>query len=171
MSIARRSFLKSVTMSSLSAGLALASAHLMFGQGIKRDEIIPTRRFPRTDPDGNFPVPIEAQQDALFYFRPQTFTPYVGDFFQVPNSRGQLIAMKLLRVSEYKMAATTRLTTKKTRQPQAFVLTFAASEPLPPFTSIHKVSHPALGTFDVFLTGRVANDGTFLWEAVFNHLL
>lgn len=171
MSIARRSFLKSATMSTLSAGLALGSAHLMFGQGIKRDEILPIRRIARTDPDGNFPVPIEAQQDALFYFRPQTFTPYVGDIFQAPNSRGQMITMKLIRVSEYKMAATTRIATKKTRQPQAFSLTFTASEPLPPFTSIHKVSHPALGTFDLFLTSRVADDGTFLWEAVFNHML
>jgi hypothetical protein len=170
MSIARRSFLKSAIMSTLSAGFALGSAHLMFGQGIKRDEMPPIRRIVRTDPDGNFPVPIEAQLDALFYFRPQTFSPYIGDIFQIPNSRGGMIQLKLTGVSEYKMKGNTRIATKKTRQPEAFSLTFIATEPLPPFTSIHKMSHPALGGFDLFLTSHATDDGTFLYEAVFNHL-
>jgi hypothetical protein len=157
-------------MSALSAGFALGSAHLMFGQGARRDEGPPIRRIARTDPDGNFPVPIEAQMDALFYFRPQTFTPYVGDIFQIPNSRGQMIALKLTRVSEYKMKGVTRIATKKTRQPQAFSLTFIASEPLPPLTSVQKMSHPALGGFDLFLTSHMTDEGTFMYEAVFNHL-
>jgi len=176
MSIARRSFLKAATMTTLSAGFALGSAHLILGQQAKGRETQPTRPEParpvgRADAGGDFPIPMEAQQDALFYFRSTTFSPYVGDLFQVPNARGQMIILKLLRVSEYKMAATTRITTKKARQPQAFSLTFSASEPLPPFTSIHKMSHPALGTFDLFLTTRVADDGTLLCEAVFNHIL
>ena len=174
MSVTRRRFLRSATMSTVSAGLALSSANFLFGQQGQRGEAPPDRRVApvsQADTSGGFPIPFEAQQDALFYFRPQTFTPYVGDIFQAANSRGEMITMKLLRINEYKMAATTRISTKKTRQPQAFSLTFTASEPLPPFTSIHKVSHPALGTFDLFLTSRVADDGTFLWEAVFNHML
>jgi hypothetical protein len=172
MPIGRRNFLKSATMTTLSGGLALGCAELLFGQRIRDGEIQPRRPIPlrQVDTGDNFPIPFEAQLDALFYFRPSTFRPYVGDIFQAPNARGEMITMELLRVSEYKMAATTRISTKKTRQPQAFSLTFTASEPLPQFTSIHKVSHPALGTFDLFLTSRVSEDGTFLWEAVFNHL-
>ena len=170
MSLARRSFLKSATMSTLSAGLALGSASLFFGQARKGEG----RHSPQAgqlDPFGNFQIPIEAQQEASFYFGSGTFKPYVGDIFEAPNSRGEMITMKLIRVSDYKATATTRITTKRTRQPQGFSLIFTASEPLQPFTSIHKVSHPALGTFDLFLTSREAEDGSFLWEAVFNHML
>jgi hypothetical protein len=47
---------------------------------------------------------------------------------------------------------------------------FRASRPLPPFTSIHKISHPALGKFDLFLTPHPADDGGILYEAVFSHI-
>jgi hypothetical protein len=170
MSIARRSFLKSATMSTLSAGLALGSAHLIFSQA-RRGEGRQSTQAGQLDAFGNFRIPMQAQRDAIFYFGSGTFTPYVGDIFEAPNSRGETVPMKLMRVSDYKATATTRITTRKTRQPQGFSLTFTASEPLPPFTSIHKVSHPALGTFDLFLTSREADDGTFIWEAVFNHML
>lgn len=173
MSIARRSFLKSATMSTLSAGLALGSAHLIFGQkGIKGETRPDWQREPfgRRDPDGNFAVPLKAQNDAIFSFRSSTFSPYVGDIFQLPNARGEMIELTLTSVSEYKVAARTRITTKKARQPEAFSLTFSAAEPLPAFTSIQKVSHPALGEFDLFLTSHVTEDGTYRYEAVFNHI-
>jgi hypothetical protein len=47
---------------------------------------------------------------------------------------------------------------------------FKATSPLPEFTSIHKISHPALGQFDLFLTPRPQAGGTVYYEAVFNHL-
>ena len=176
MSIGRRSFLKSATMTSLSAGLALGSAYLVFGQDAKKGRTQPaqparpTKPVTEIDTGGGFPIPIEAQQEALFYFRPSTFTPYVGGFFQAPNARGEMITLKLIAVSEYKMQATTRLSTRKTRQTESFSLTFSSTERLPLFTSIHKVSHPALGEFDLFLTSSETVNGTFLSEAVFNHL-
>jgi hypothetical protein len=174
MPLPRRSFLKSVTISTLSAGLAFASAKLVFGQGLKDGETGPRIPFGRpvtqVDVGDYFPVPIEAQQDALFYFRPATFNPYVGDIFQVPNAVGQMITLTLTRVSEYKMKSATRIATKKTRQPQSFSLTFSAAEPLPPFTSIHRMSHPALGSFDLFLTSHEPESGAFVYVAVFNHL-
>ena len=168
MSIARRSFLKSVTMTTLSAGLALGTAQSIFGQRGRNEEI--RSRRDRRGAGDNFPTPIEAQQDALFFFRASTFSPYVGDYFQAPNSRGEMIELKLTRVSEYKMTATGRALAKNARQPDSFTLTFSASEELPPFTSIHKVSHPALGKFDVFLTSRKTDDGDLIYEAVFNHI-
>ena len=178
MSIARRSFLKSATMSALSAGLAIGGAQLIFGQQPKGRETLPTKPVAPTGQlgrpdvigDGDFPIPIEAYEDALFYFRPSTFTPYVGDIFQAPNALGQMIELKLTRVSEYKMKEVTKISTKKTRQPKSFSIAFTSSQPLPPFTSIQKMSHPALGQFDLFLTSHQAQDGTFVYEAVFNHL-
>ena len=168
MSIARRTFLKKATMTTLSAGLALGTAHLIFGQRVTKGDNTAPRRA--TGDGENFPVPIEAEQEALFYFRPSTFTPYVGDIFQVPNALGEMIELKLTGVSEYKMKAATRIATRKARQPQSFSLSFIAAKPLPSFTSIHQVSHPALGKFDLFLTSHETEDGMFIYEATFNHI-
>ena len=168
MSIPRRSFLKSATMTTLSAGLALGTAHLIFGQRVTKGDNPAPRRARR---DGeNFPIPREAEQEALSYFKATTFTPYVGDIFQVPNALGEMIELKLTGVSEYKMKAATRISTRRARQPESFSLTFSATEPLPPFTSIHQVSHPALGKFDLFLTSHETEDGVFMYEATFNHV-
>ena len=170
MSIARRSFLKSATMTTLSAGLALCSAQLIFGQRGMDEAPRPPRRDRRGDAGVNFPIPIEVEQDARYSFKAATFTPYVGDFFQAPNALGEMISLELIRVTEYKMPVTARARPTRARQPYSFTLTFSASEQLPPFTSIHKLSHPALGEFDLFLTSREADDGTLIYEAVFNHI-
>jgi uncharacterized protein DUF6916 len=169
MSIPRRNFLKSATMTTLSAGLALGSAHLIFGQQTTREGTESTRRVGRGEAS-DFQIPFEAQEDQLFYFRSSTFTPYVGDIFQAPNALGEMIELTLTEVSDYKMKAATRISTKKSRQPASFSLSFTATERLPPFTSIHQLSHPALGKFDLFLTSTKTEDGTFLYEAVFNHI-
>jgi hypothetical protein len=170
MSIARRTFLKSATMTTLSAGLALSNLHLIFGQQFRKEVTNRPTRGGKYSADGDFPIPIEAEANALFSFRAATFRPYVGDIFQIPNSRGEMIELKLTRVRDYLMKPETRIATRKARQPQSFSLSFSASEQLSPFTSIHKISHPALGEFDLFLTSHEIGDGTFVYEAVFNHI-
>jgi uncharacterized protein DUF6916 len=170
MNTPRRSFLKSGTLTALSAGFALAAPKVIFGQKSKdasADNIDYLTQW--ADPRG-YQIPIEAQQNALFYFTRATFDPYVGDIFQAPNGWGQMVSMTLTRVSTYKMQPHTRLSTKKTRQPSSFSLMFRATDPLPLFTSIHQVSHPALGKFDLFLTPHPTDDGAILYEAVFNHI-
>jgi hypothetical protein len=170
-------------MTTLSAGLALGGAQLVFGQkrrppgeGSTRpiDGPVPrpldTRKLKPIDTFGGHQIPIQAQQDALFYFTQSTFDPYVGDIFQSPNARGQMVTLKLVNVSGYKASPTTKIATKKTKQPTSFTLTFKAESRLPQFTSIYKISHPALGEFDIFLTPSQAQDGTWVYEAVFNHL-
>jgi hypothetical protein len=166
-------------MTALSAGLALVGAQWVLGQkrGIasrKTTEVDEEIKTVELDPGVSqqeiSKIPIEAQQSALFYYTSGTFEPYVNDIFQVPNARGQMITLTLVRVSQYKMRPTTRLSTKKTRQPDSFSLSFRAEARLPQFTSIHRVSHPALGEIDMFLTLHQADDGTLFYEAVFNHV-
>jgi len=158
MSIERRRFLKSATLTAVSAGLALGMGRVALGQ----------KQTP-LDTGIGFQIPIKAQQDPLFYFSEATFRPYVNDFFQAPNAMGELVSLELVSVTAYKPRAGTKLTPKKSRATESFSLMFKASKLLPPFTSIHRVRHPALGKFDLFLTPR-EKDGDFFYEAVFNYL-
>ena len=101
--------MKAATLTTFSAGLALGAAHSIFGQRGSNEDARPTRRDTRGDAGDYFQVPLKAQQDALSYFKASTFTPYVGDIFQVPNALGEMIELKLTGVSEYKMKAATRM--------------------------------------------------------------
>lgn len=110
---------------------------------------------------------MEAQKDPVFLFSEATFKPYLGDIFTAPNARGERIALKLVTVQPYRVKNTL---TKSARETSAFSLTFKAAGELPPFTSIHTISHPRLGEFDLFLTKRKSDEGDLTYEAVINHL-
>jgi hypothetical protein len=111
-------------------------------------------------------IPIDAQKDPVFMFAASTFEPYVGDIFQAPNSRGELVSMTLVSVEKYEAENTL---TRRARTSDSFSLSFKAAGELPPFTSIHTISHPRLGKFDLFLTRRKTDQGVLYYEAVFNH--
>lgn len=159
MSFERRRFIKSAGLTAVSAGLALGMGRTALGQkkGKPLEAVI------------GHPIPIRAQQDPLFYFSEATFRPYINGYFEAPNSRGELVALKLISVNGYKPKVGSMVAASKARETKSFSLMFKSSERLPPFTSIHNVSHPALGKFDLFLTPR-EKDGEFYYEAVFNHL-
>jgi len=108
-------------------------------------------------------LPAEVLRDPVLTFRKETFEPYVGGYFEVPGARGQMIAMKLVKVESYTPRPRTIAT-------DAFRLVFSADGELPIFSSIHPVSHGALGTFNLFLTKRDGTRGEIYYEAVFNHL-
>lgn len=156
MPISRRLFIKSGTLTALAAGVVFSPKGLAFGQ---------------SGAQGNpgFQIPITAQQQPSYMFTRATFEPYVGGIFQAPNARGQMVSLTLLSATSYRCSASTRLSTVKARETDSFSLMFDAAGPLPPFTSIHKVSHPSLGEFDLFVTPREKN-GAFYYEAVFNHI-
>ena len=78
-------------------------------------------------------------------------------------ARGQMIAMKLVKVESYTPRPRTIAT-------DAFRLVFSAEGELPIFSSIHPVRHGALGEFSLFLTKRDGERGEIYYEAVFNHL-
>jgi hypothetical protein len=173
MSIARRAFIKSGAIASLTAGVVLGAAKSIFGQNpvrtrIEKQPIVKSLAPPIND--GYYAVPIEAQENPIFFFNQETFEPYVGDVFGVPDALGRMIPLQLASVAPYKVQPVTRLTNKKVRQPLSFSLLFTSAERLPQFTSIHKMNHAALGDFEIFLTSREIEGGVFLHEAVFNHL-
>jgi hypothetical protein len=150
----RRAFLRDGLCSALSVGLLLASSRVGFGQDPKT---------PTTPTD----IPIEAQKDPVFRFVEETFKPYVNGIFTAPNARGEKIELRLVELIPFKSSGKV---TNKFVPTKSFTLVFKASGELPPFTSIHTISHPALGEFDLFLTKRKNDDGDISYEAVINHV-
>lgn len=158
MAISRRFFLKSGSLTALAAGLALSPNARIFGQGNSQSN------------NPGHQIPLSAQQQPAFMFTRATFDPYVGGIFEAPDGNGHMISLTLLSATTNKPSPSTRLSTRRATETDSFSLMFRAAAPLPPFTSIHQVSHPALGQFDLFLTPKKQADGVMLYEAVFNHI-
>jgi hypothetical protein len=114
-------------------------------------------------------MPLQAQTDPVFLFSPATFKPYVGSIFTAPNARGERIPMTLISLTQFTPRQPTKVTSNYLRT-ETFSLVFKADADLPPFTSIHKMSHPALGDFSLFLTKIKSTRGDRLYEAVINHI-
>ena len=158
MAISRRFFLKSGTLTALAASVVLRPNLLAMGQ---------TRT---AGTNQGFQIPITAQQDPVYMFTRATFDPYVGGIFQAPDARGRMVNLTLLSAkSNITSAAAAKVSAGMVMATDSFSLMFKAARALPPFTSIHQVSHPSLGKFDLFLTPR-EKDGVFYYEAVFNHI-
>ena len=152
----RRSFLKTGALSAMSAGLML---------GVARGAIVQAQEQ-TNPPQTAATMPIAAQTDPVFRYSPATFRPYVGGIFTAPNARGERIPMTLISLKEFIPKQPTRVTGSYIRT-ETFSLLFKANAELPPFTSIHKMNHPALGDFSLFLTKQ---KGDRLYEAVINHI-
>jgi len=157
MAISRRFFLKTGSLTALAAGLVLNPNITIFGQS-------------NTQSNPGHQIPTSAQQQPAFMFTRATFEPYVGGIFQAPDASGHMISMTLLSATTNKPKANTRLSTRTAAETDSFSLMFRATEELPPYASIHRLSHPALGQFDLFLTPQKQENGVVLYEAVFNHL-
>jgi uncharacterized protein DUF6916 len=157
MPISRRRFIKAGTLTAIAASFVLKPQILAFGQqSIAASSL-------------GFPIPLTAQQKPTYLFNAGTFQQYVGSIFQAPNARGQMVSLTLTSVTPYKPARTTRISTARAPETDSFSLVFQASSALPEFTSIHKVSHPALGEFDLFLS-KHSSGSQRVYEAVFNHI-
>ncbi len=155
MAISRRFFLKSGSLTAIAASVAFGSNGLALGQKRTLQTIL-----------GN-QTPMKAQREPTFMFTRATFEPYVGGIFQAANARGRMVSLTLLSVTANKSAA--KISTAVGRQTDSFSLMFKARSALSNLKSIHNVSHPSLGKFDLFLTPR-EKDGAFYYEAVFNHI-
>jgi hypothetical protein len=150
MTIPRRSFLRDAFRSTVSAGLLIAAARASFSQ--------------KGTESG---IPLDAQKEPVFLFSESTFAPYVGDIFTAPNARGEQVELKLVKLQVHEPK---NEVTRLARTTRSFSLHFKAASELPPFTSIHTISHPRLGKFDLFLTRRKTNGGDLFYEAVINHV-
>jgi len=155
MPLPRRSFLKTGVVSAISASLMLGAARATVRQ----------TQTPQTAAT----MPLQAQTDPVFLFSPATFKPYVGSIFTAPNARGERIPMTLISLTQFTPRQPTKVTSNYLRT-ETFSLVFKADADLPPFTSIHKMSHPALGDFSLFLTKIKSTRGDRLYEAVINHI-
>lgn len=158
MPISRRFFVKSGTLAAIAATVVLRPNLLALGQ----------RQTQATSL--GFQIPLEAQREPSYMFTRATFDPYVGGIFQAPDARGKLVSLTLLSATTNKPSTKTKLSPSKAPETDSFSLMFKASRALPEFTSIHVVSHPALGKFDLFLTPHPQAGGVMYYEAVFNHI-
>jgi hypothetical protein len=158
MAISRRRFIKSGALTAIAAGVALNPQTLAFAQ----------RRTQGTSL--GFQIPVAAQKEPTYMFTSGTFQPYIGSIFQAPDARGRMISLTLVSVTTYKPSKSTKLSTGTSVETDSFSLIFKASSALPEFTSIHKVSHSALGKFDLFLSPHSLAGKERIYEAVFSHI-
>ena len=160
MTATRRSFLKSGAITVLMAGIALEMIPSVFAQSNQRPDLTK-----------DIPVPFEAQQSALFYFKRETFEPYIGGTFKV-SAGAKTVEMTLESVRDTTPSAKSCKVSKKPARPsEGFALTFRSSGKLTDLTTIYNVEHAALGKFALFLTRRDGPGGVYFYEAVFNHAL
>ncbi|HEX8353038.1 MAG TPA: hypothetical protein VF611_09075 [Pyrinomonadaceae bacterium] len=158
MSVTRRSFLKSGAISVLATAALVGAAPAVFGQ-------VGTRPDPALD----FRVPFEAQQSPLFYFRRETFQPYIGGTFRV-SAGARSVNMTLQSVRDCTPGPENK-STPKSRPTDCFALVFRANGKLTDLTTIYDVEHGALGKFALFMTRRDGPRGTYFYEAVYNRVL
>lgn len=158
MSLNRRRFLMSGAITALAAA-ALGAAPISLAQ----------QQGP--PPSGDIPVPVEAQQNPLFFFRRETFQPYVGGSF-VARAGANSVKMTLAEVRDCTPDPSAAKVTKgKPKATDCFALVFRSKDKLTDLTSIYDVEHSALGKFALFMTAREDADGTHVYEAVFNRAL
>ena len=165
MPVTRRSFLKSGATSVLTTVLALGPYAHARGQGKPKPE-----SKPGPSSRGDESVPFEAQQSEGFFFRAETFRPYIGGVF-VARAGVNSIEMTLAAVRDCTPKASSKITTAKPRRTECFALEFKSGDRLTDLTSVYDIKHAALGEFQLFLTRRESSDGKSLYEAVFNRLL
>lgn len=109
-------------------------------------------------------------RDPVYRFSRETFEPYVGGYFEAPDARGDMVALKLLKVDSYTSNATTKITTGRPPSTETFSLLFSAEAALPSLMSVHSIKHGALGEFKLGLIRRDGPSREIYYEAVFNHL-
>lgn len=145
-------------MTVLVTGLALDALPRAFAQQVHKH-----------DPSQDFPVSSKAKQEAAFYFKRETFQPYVNGIFKL-SAGANSVEATLVSVRDCTPNPRQKVT-KRSRPSDSFALVFHAEGKLTDLTSIYDVEHAALGKFPLFLTHRDGPQGKHFYEAVFNHAL
>ena len=160
MSISRRFFMKSGTLTALSAGLFLGPKQLAFGQKVRQD----TNALDRQ-------IPSAARKELLNYYTRETFESYIGGNFQARGANGKKVNLTLIKVTAYKPQTKAKITTGQIRQTESFSLIFSAPGPLPALPKIPALHHDVLGKLDLFLTPNLDKGGKLFYEAVINRII
>jgi hypothetical protein len=159
MTVTRRTFLRSAATTVLLTTIALDSIPLSFAQDARK-----------SDPSQDFLVPFEAKQAQIFYFKRETFEPYLNGQFTL-RAGANTVDATLVSVRDCTPSANANKVTRKSRQSNCFAIIFSAEGKLTDLTTIYDVEHGALGKFALFLTRRDGPRGTSFYEAVFNQAL
>lgn len=128
------------------------------------------QQLQKSDPARDFQTPFEATQAPAFYFKRETFEPYIGGVFKLSAAANSVNAT-LVSIRDCTPSPKSAKVTKKSRPSDCFALIFRADGKLTDLTSIYDVEHGALGKFALFLTRRDGPGRTHFYEAVFNHAL
>ena len=163
MSVNRRSFIKSGAMSALTAAFGLVYAAPARGQKKPKSYVL---AGPRPTPQ----IPFGAQQSPLFYFTRETFLPYVGGIF-IARAGSNSARMTLVEVIDCTPKAAATPAPGGAPRTGSFILKFSSADKLTDLTTVYDIEHGALGEFPLFLTRREGPAGTWIYEAVFNHLI
>jgi len=158
MTVTRRRFLQSGAAAVMLTGLALDSVPLAFAQQLRK-----------SDPAQDFQVSPEAKQESTYYFKRETFEPYLQGVFTL-SAGANSVEATLVSVRDCKPGARGKLT-PRSRATECFALVFKAEGKLTDLTAIYDVEHGALGKFALFLTRRDGPRGEHFYEAVFNRAL
>lgn len=164
MPVTRRKFLRSGAVTVLSAGLVFRAGAAAFGQDKKRPDAS----------GGLQPIPQQAQRDPVFYYTKATFEPYIGGVFTTRGVGGKTVELTLVAVRDRNSKAaagkTRRGVVAVSRSMDCFSLLFRSPERLSELTTIYRLEHAALGTFDLFLTASEDEHGQVFYEAIINHV-
>ena len=162
MSVSRRRFIRSAAVCALATGALLRSPLAAFGQAAGGGA-------------QDFPIPYEATTSPVFHYTQATFEPYLNGIFVAAGSRTRTVELQLVEIRGYTPPSGTLLlgaliTARAQRRTDCFTLLFRSAAPLSELTTIHKLEHSALGSFDLFMTESVGRGGYF-YEAVINHVM
>ena len=150
MSVSRRRFLKSGAMGAVSAGLVLQSARSAFA-GTSTEPGLNA-----TSAGGRFG----------FSYSRASFEPHVGSSFRVRLGENS-VNLKLVDLIDYQAPSKRPMPVTGT---ESFMLAFRAPKSLSHRSATQKLEHPALGKFDLFMTGSQER-GRILYTAVINRIV
>jgi hypothetical protein len=157
MSISRRKFIQVGAVTLLAAGVPIAGATAILGQEL---------RGTPAGVIGPGDIPYASQQDPVFYFTKETFTPYINSAFQFQDRNGVRASFNLFAVDEYQPVLTKGSVDQTPTR--SFSLYFTGGKRLWR-SETYSITHPALGRFSLMVV-PIVSVGQQVYEAVINHL-
>lgn len=157
MAVSRRKFIAAGAAALFVVGGPVANLDVVLGQS----------RQAGLDRDLNAgDIPFASQQDPVFFFQKETFTPYINSNFVVRGPSGRAANFKLIGVDD--PPARPKGNNPGNRVSTSFSLFFSGGKRSWPQDQ-YEVTHDALGTFKLLIV-PVVSRGEPMYQAVINHL-